>query len=167
MSEVQVRKASSDDVEAARALTNRSWLATYAPLIGEEVTKTIIDTRHATSLFAEQAANPDHTFLVATQERAIVGHCYACPKDGTYIDRLHVEPSLKGGGIGRAMLDHVEGSQGRGDRIWLEVLDGNDSAIGFYQRVGFALTGKTDACGGLAGIPALVYSKTLTQEPQY
>ncbi len=161
MSEVQVRTATSDDIEAARALTNRSWLTTYAPLIGEKTTLDIIETRHAASLFAEQAANPDCTFLVALRDGQIVGHCYAFPKKGTYIERLHVEPDLKGGGIGRAMLDHVEAQHEPGSRIWLEVLQGNDNAVAFYERTGFSFEQQTGLEDGLAGIPALIFSKTL------
>lgn len=162
MTEVQVRKASGDDVEAARVLTNRSWLATYAPLIGEDVTQEIIKTRHAAQLFAEQASHPEQTFLVASRDGEVVGHCYAYPKKGTYIERLHVEPSLKGGGIGRAMLNYVDKQHAPGNRIWLEVLEGNDAAAAFYERVGFTLTAKTGIEDGLADIPALIFSKTLT-----
>ena len=159
MSEVQVRTATSDDVEAARALTNRSWLTTYAPLIGEETTRDIIETRHAATLFADQAANPHNTFLVASRANQIVGHCYAYPKQGTYIERLHVEPDLKGNGIGRAMLAHVEAQHEPGSRIWLEVLKGNDNAVTFYKRTGFTFEQETGVEDGLADVPALIFSK--------
>ena len=161
MSQVQVRQATSDDVEAARALTNRSWLATYAPLIGENATLDIIETRHAAPLFAEQRTNPENTFLVALRDDQVVGHCYAYPKQGTYIERLHVEPDLKGGGIGRAMLDHVEAQHQSGSRIWLEVLKGNDNAVAFYERTGFELVQESGEDDGLAGVPALIFSKIL------
>ncbi|MEM7747041.1 MAG: GNAT family N-acetyltransferase [Pseudomonadota bacterium] len=164
MNEVQVRKASSDDIEAARALTNRSWLTTYAPLIGEDTTRGIIETRYAAPLFAQQAENPDDTFLVAARDGQIVGHCYAYPKKGTYIDRLHVEPDLKGGGIGRAMLDHVEAQHEPGSRIWLEVLQGNDNAIAFYERTGFTFVQQAGEDDGVAGVPALIYCKTLNEK---
>ena len=159
---VVVRKARSDEVEAARQLTNRSWLTTYAPLIGKAETETIIADRHSTVRFEEQSAQPGHMFLVAVRDGVIVGHCHAYPDDGIYIDRLHVEPDLKRGGVGRAMLEHVEGSLPKGTRIWLEALDGNDNAIAFYLRTGYAQTGLTDACGGLAGIPAHNFEKTLS-----
>ena len=161
MSDVQLRAASSDDVEAARALTNRSWLATYALLIGEETTRNIIKARHASSLFAKQLANDQNTFLVALRANQIVGHCYAYPKQGTYIERLHVEPDLKGGGIGRAMLEHVEAQNAPGSRIWLEVLKGNDNAVEFYERNGFTFEQQTGLEDGLANVPALIFSKIL------
>ncbi len=156
-----VRQGIGADVEAARALTNRSWRATYAPLIGARETEDIIAERHCQGLFDAQARLAGHLFLVAERCGDIVGHCYAYPKGGVYVDRLHVEPRLKGGGIGRAMLGHVEAGLPAGTRVWLEVLEGNQDAAGFYQRLGYTPAGRTDACGGIAGVPAISFVKTL------
>ena len=161
-----VRPVTDQDIEPARDVTNRSWVSTYTPLIGNETTLAIIEDRHSAERFAMQAADAASKsdvahFLVAEMDDRIVGHCYAFEKDGCYVDRLHVEPILKGHGIGRAMLEYVEAQQPAGARIWLDVLRGNDSAIAFYKRVGYQLIGETDACGGLAGIPALIFEKTV------
>lgn len=167
---VTIRAAHAADVEAARVLTDRSWLETYTPLLGEALTSEIIRERHAPAVFRDQASaagldpNPSTLFLVAEKDGAIVGHCHAFAKQGCYVDRLHVAPGMKGQGIGRAMLDHVETRQPSGTRIWLEVLRGNDAAIAFYRRVGFRQSGETDACGGLGGIPAEIFEKTLEHE---
>lgn len=162
---VSIRVAREGDVELARALTNRSWLSTYPPLIGEQATRDIIADRHSKSRFAAQAVSaendPAGMFLVAEKDGTVVGHCYALGKDGCYVDRLHIAPELKGRGIGRALLDYVEASQLPGTRIWLDVLEGNDSAMAFYRKVGFKECGRTPACGGLAGIPAVIFEKTL------
>lgn len=158
--QIHVRTASGRDIEAARQLTNRSWLATYAALIGEEETRKIIAGRHSMDLFLEQAAKPANDFLVAVNESGVVGHSHSYPDDGYYIDRLHVEPGLKGAGIGGALLRHIEAKLPGGTRIWLEVLEGNDNAVAFYEHLGFSQQRRTDACGGLAGIPAVTLAKT-------
>ncbi len=166
---VEVRRPVNDsEVEAARELTNRSWLCTYAPIIGEGETQGIIASRHAPQLFAAQAASNESEFLVAASGNTIVGHSFSFAKGcGVYIDRLHVAPNLKGGGIGRALLTHTESSCGAGTRLWLEVLEGNDNAVGFYERLGFKQVDRTDACGGLAGIAALIFAKTLNEQQKY
>ena len=163
---IEVRKPVNEtEIEAARELTNRSWLSTYAAIIGKDETHDIIASRHTPQLFAAQAASGDSEFLVAASGNAIVGHSFSFAKDdGVYIDRLHVAPDLKGGGIGGALLTRTESSCGRGTRLWLEVLEGNDNAVGFYERLGFKQVDKTDACGGLAGITALIFSKTLNEQ---
>ncbi len=158
---VVVREVRPEEVEVARQLTNRSWLTTYAPLIGAAATEAIIIERHAKPVFEAQANDARHVFLVAECDGEITGHCHAFQRDGCYIDRLHVEPGRKRAGIGRELLSHVENGLPGGARVWLEVLQGNEDAIAFYRRMGFAPAGASDACGGLAGIPALYFEKTL------
>jgi ribosomal protein S18 acetylase RimI-like enzyme len=163
-----IRTAQGDEIEQARRLTNRSWLTTYAPLIGEAATREIIADRHSSERFSSQAeaaaaGDTKAMFLIAEEDGAIVGHCHVFEADGRYVDRLHVAPEAKGRGIGRALLRHVEALQLPGVRVWLTVLEGNDDAMAFYERVGFKQCGKTDACGGLAGIPAVIFEKTLAE----
>ena len=166
--ELVIRAVRADEIELARNLTNRSWVATYAPLIGEAATCEIIADRHSAKRFASQAAaaaeyGATALFLVAEDSGAIVGHCHAFQDDGFYVDRLHVAPEHKGNGIGRALIRRVEASRLPGERLWLTVLEGNDDAMAFYRRVGFEPCGTTDACGGLAGVPAVIFEKTLLQ----
>ena len=156
---MEVRAARADEVAAARALTVRSWLATYAPLIGEVETRAVIAERHRLADFERQAATPAHLFLVGARGGALEGHAHAYPQDGLYLDRLHVEPGRKGSGVGSALLRAVEAAAGPGMRVWLEVMEGNDGALGFYRAMGYAVTGRTEACGGLAGIPAIIMEK--------
>ena len=59
-----------------------------------------------------------------------------CP--GVFLEDLYVQPQARGHGIGKALLVHlaqlaVERGAGRFD--W-NVLDWNEPAIGFYQRLG-------------------------------
>ncbi len=156
-----IRRAAGLEVEAARELSNHSWISTYSPLIGEEETRKIIVDRHSSERFAEQACKVQDRFLVAVGDGKVVGHCYAFFQDGMYVDRLHVDPAMKGMGIGTALLTHLEGQLFANTRCWLDVLKGNDAAMRFYERVGYREVGETDACGGLAGIPAVIYEKMI------
>ncbi|EFL90280.1 GNAT family N-acetyltransferase [Ahrensia sp. R2A130] len=158
---VVVRRAHGTEVADARDLTNRSWLSTYPALIGQAETEEIITTRHSADVFREQAARIQDRFLVALQGEKVVGHLYAFQKDGMYVDRLHVDPQMKGLGIGKALLGNLEQQLFPDSRIWLDVLRGNDDAIRFYETVGYTRDGETDACGGLAGISAIIFDKTV------
>ena len=158
---VTISRAQGTEVADARELTNLSWLSTYPALIGQAETEEIIETRHSTDVFREQAARVQDRFLVALQSEKVVGHLYAFQKDGMYVDRLHVDPDMKGLGIGKALLGHLEQQMFPDTRVWLDVLRGNDSALGFYEAVGYTRAGETDACGGLAGIPAVILDKTV------
>ncbi len=57
---------------------------------------------------------------------------------GLYLEDLYVQPQHRGGGIGKALLQHLGAlavQRGCGRFEW-SVLDWNASAIGFYEKMG-------------------------------
>ena len=59
-------------------------------------------------------------------------------RPGIYLEDLFVRPSARGKGLGKALLAHLARlavSRGCGRLEW-SVLDWNEPAIGFYQRLG-------------------------------
>lgn len=59
-------------------------------------------------------------------------------KSGIYLEDLYVEESVRGQGIGKALLSAVAKlavAEGAGRLEW-SVLDWNDPAIGFYKKLG-------------------------------
>jgi GNAT superfamily N-acetyltransferase len=59
-------------------------------------------------------------------------------RPGLYLEDLFVVPPWRGHGVGRRLLGHVAGiaAQRHCGRMEWSVLDWNESAIGFYQRLG-------------------------------
>ena len=59
-------------------------------------------------------------------------------KPGIYLEDLFVLPHYRGQGIGKALLSHLAKLAGERDcgRLEWSVLDWNESAIGFYERMG-------------------------------
>ena len=145
MHDIIVRRTDDpEEVEQARRLTDESWLDVYPALIGEDTTRAIIVDRHSGERFAANAADGDAWFLVALGGGRVVGHLFACPDEGVYIDRLHVAPAMRGRGVGKAMIDTLRTLLPTGTRLWLTVLNGNDRARAFYVREGFALGAEVD-----------------------
>lgn len=71
---------------------------------------------------------------------ALFFHTYSTflGKPGLYLEDLFVQPDLRGHGIGRALLAclaRIAVERGCGRLEW-SVLDWNEPAIGFYQRLG-------------------------------
>jgi GNAT superfamily N-acetyltransferase len=62
-------------------------------------------------------------------------------KPGLYLEDLYVKPAHRGSGIGRALLEHLGAlavERGYGRFEW-SVLDWNENAIRFYERMGATL----------------------------
>ena len=59
-------------------------------------------------------------------------------RPGIYLEDLFVRPAYRGNGIGKALLQHLAGiaSQRGYGRLEWAVLDWNEPAIGFYERLG-------------------------------
>jgi GNAT superfamily N-acetyltransferase len=95
-------------------------------------------TSTSTQLFA--AATPEGRWL------GTMGGHQALASPDPYLVGVYVTPSCRGRttGMADALLDAVIAwAQGRGDRLLLEVHEDNPAAIRYYERRGFAFTGRT------------------------
>lgn len=62
-------------------------------------------------------------------------------RPGLYLEDLYVSPEYRGRGVGRRLLQHLAQlalARGWGRMDW-SVLDWNEPAVGFYQRLGAAV----------------------------
>ncbi|MEM1326448.1 MAG: GNAT family N-acetyltransferase [Bacteroidota bacterium] len=62
-------------------------------------------------------------------------------EQSTKLQRIYLAPELQGKGIGKLLIAwcSTQFLQQEGDRIWLEVMETESKALGFYQRVGFEI----------------------------
>lgn len=60
--------------------------------------------------------------------------------DGDEIASLFVDPAVHRGGVGRELMDHA---LARG-ATWLGVNEQNPGAVTFYERMGFAVDGRSE-----------------------
>jgi GNAT superfamily N-acetyltransferase len=133
----KIRAATSEDVPAIFSLIQA--LAEYEKL-SHQVTGTESDLHD--HLFGEK---PLVEAIVATIQTQAVGfalffHNYSTflTKPGIYLEDLFVLPEYRGEGIGKAFLNHLAQlavTRNCGRLEW-SVLDWNEPAIGFYQRMG-------------------------------
>ncbi|WP_179954221.1 GNAT family N-acetyltransferase [Denitrobaculum tricleocarpae] len=92
----------------------------------------------------EKATRPAGFIRLAEQDGALVGFIalWVNYKEGydAYVENLHVRPGLRGGGIGRRLLqDAASCAAAQGCRnLSLEVLEDNAGAVRFYERLGAA-----------------------------
>lgn len=133
----EIRTATLTDVPAIFSLIQA--LAEYEKL-SHQVTGNVDDLK--AHLFGEK---PLIEAIVADTSTQIVGfalflHNYSTflTKPGIYLEDLFVLPDYRGNGIGKALILHVAKiavDRGCGRFDW-SVLDWNESAIAFYERMG-------------------------------
>jgi ribosomal protein S18 acetylase RimI-like enzyme len=103
-------------------------------------------------------STPDGILLVAERDGRVVGaligevedpadgsDVFAVPTRIAHVHDLAVLPDAQGGGIGRALMERFERELRERDvgDYGLEVMPGNDSALLFYESLGFELANLT------------------------
>ncbi len=160
MSEVTIRPSRHDDVPALIDLVKGSWARTYDPLVGQDVRQAVSGQKHVPALFAGEIDGDDGvSFIAETADGTPVGQVGGTVRaDGAFfVDHLHVVPAHQGTALATRLLDAAAASvAGRARAIELTVLVGNDRAIAFYRKYGFADHRVIAAEHGMGGLPELV-----------
>ncbi|MER5639472.1 GNAT family N-acetyltransferase [Kitasatospora sp. NPDC002227] len=139
---MNLRPGNAQDVEAIARLHASSWQHAYAAIMPSDyLTGALADEMRAlwrTRL--ADAPGPDGPYLVLGCEGPeLLGFAYLLPEPGgrVLLDNLHVEAGLIGSGVGHRILTHLFGWMAvnhPGRAMYLEVLQQNERAIGFYER---------------------------------
>ncbi|HWT43181.1 MAG TPA: acetyltransferase [Sphingopyxis sp.] len=64
--------------------------------------------------------------------------------DGTSMEALFIDPAHRGAGVGRALVAHA---LDRHPVLTTDVNEQNGQAVGFYERLGFVPTGRSECDG--------------------
>ncbi|MGL6265422.1 acetyltransferase [Aeromonas jandaei] len=68
------------------------------------------------------------------------------------LEMLFVAPAVRGSGVGRRLVEHAIGQCGA---TLVDVNEQNEQAVGFYQKMGFAVTGRSPLDGQGKAYPLL------------
>lgn len=163
---VRVRQARLDEAEALAALHLRVALHAYAHIFPAEAPAPTLDA--VTSQWREWLdARDARVGLVAESNGVTVGVATAGPDpaqhDVGHLARLYVDAPRWGRGIGRRLHDeaiaHLVSSGFTSATLW--VLERNDRARTWYERLGWVPTGARKAVWAPAGIEDVGYRREL------
>jgi RimJ/RimL family protein N-acetyltransferase len=135
-----IREARPDEAEALASIQRDASLAALAHIFPPELYPyPIAEIRQR---WRGALADPVMTVLVAEQEGALVG---VAGFRAEWLDGLYVTPALWGHGVGRELHDEVLDRlcAGGSARCHLWVLEHNDRARRFYERLGWRENGDT------------------------
>lgn len=147
MNEHRIRPALPADAPAIAGIHVRSWRAVYRGILPDNYLDGPADDERRTHWVALLGAATDaDVILVLEDADRILGFVAGrMPCEDGYdacVDNLHVEPGLRGGGLGRRLFGAAAGVfQARGAaNLFLWLFDGNDPAERFYARLGGVVT---------------------------
>ena len=146
--EVTISEEPFDSPDARRlvAALDAHLASRYAP-----------EHRFGPHLKAEHVAPGVGTFLIARLDGRAVGCGALRKRDATTVEvkRMYVDPEMRGRGVAREVLDHLESSARSmgAERLVLETGIYQEEAIGLYRAAGFRAV---DCFDEYAGVPTSV-----------
>lgn len=133
-----------EDWPVLRDLARTIWHQHYTAIISTEQIDFMLGERFTDESLRQQVALPGHELAVLWLGERAVGYCGSGPsgEPGVFkLGQLYVLAEIRGRGLGRRMLQHVEQRAAADGAGWLmlQVNKQNQAAIGFYQQQGFTV----------------------------
>jgi ribosomal protein S18 acetylase RimI-like enzyme len=141
---IAVRRATLADVDAVREVGLKTWPVAYAELASPEFV-----TDGLAQWWSQEAVERGivrGVTLVATDSAGeVVGMTGLGQEEGFWVMwKLYVLPEHQGRGVGKLLLDAAIAALPAGTiELLLDVVVGNEKAIGFYRRNGFGPAART------------------------
>ena len=137
-----VRVARLEDAPAIAKIHVATWRVAYAGIVPEDFLASLSEEERIKS-WQEQLADGRTVVLVAEKEGEVVGWAAGgASRDDdargeAEVYAIYILPEHWGGGVGRELMARMEEALGHGQDITLWVLQDNQRAIGFYEKVGY------------------------------
>lgn len=138
---MEIRRASTDDIESITKLYRENHAETYRGLLSEEYFSrpTPDYTKKKWSTYLQ---NPGNIIWVAYESDAFLGFA-AGTKDAElehtwYLDSLHITPDAQGKGIGTRLIETMKhhASQLHCSQLSVCIVRGNETARTLYTKLG-------------------------------
>ncbi|WP_117234170.1 GNAT family N-acetyltransferase [Vibrio maerlii] len=141
---MEFRLAEYKDYQRIAELHAQSWKRYYNNILSQDYLEHEVDDDRSV-LWQTRLINPSFNefVLLAEENDKLCGFVCAYGNHdverGTLIDNLHVLPECQGRGVGQQLLtglcDWVD-NYFTGSGLYLEVLQGNEQAMKFYEQIG-------------------------------
>ncbi len=152
MSNVVIRKASTDDTDALARLASQTFLDAFEKANEPRNIRAYVKQAFSPPQIAKELLDDVSTFFVAERDSALIAYAKTrtlpspeCVKSttATELHRIYVEQRFVGTGIGQMLLDAaLQATEEAGhDFLWLGVWENNPDAVAFYERFGFTKVG--------------------------
>jgi diamine N-acetyltransferase len=152
---VKIRRCTSADIDVVAALGARLFVQTYGPSHPEPDRSRYLASAYSHEAIADAIGGEGSSVFLAEDDAAeAIGYAHIAMTDelpkgveGTRaaeIVRFYVDASQQGKGVGAALMRRcLEEAQSSGaDVVWLQTWSQASWAVGFYQRMGFAIVGE-------------------------
>jgi ribosomal protein S18 acetylase RimI-like enzyme len=145
MGTLTFRAANEHDLDALVALVTSAYRGDVSKQGWTTEADFLDGNRIDREVLARDIVRPRSRVLIAERDGAMLACAHVCEEEGAgYFGMFSVEPTLQGGGVGKAVLSEAERiarDEWQLPAMRMTVIDIRDELIAFYERRGYALTG--------------------------
>ena len=152
---MEIRRASPEDAAEIAAVNIRAWQVAYTGIVPADLLSGM-SLEKRTVFWTRELADNRNKVVVAVEHGKVVGWASggkgrdADTKKESEVFAIYVSPDHWTRGIGRQLMMKIEDELTPSQGVTLWVLERNQSAIGFYLKIGYEFDGaeKTIQIGG-------------------
>lgn len=139
---VTVRRATTADVDAVRAVGHATWPSTYGPIRGDDYVQDGLARWWSVEAVRHGIDGAGRTYVAEDTAGVVIGCAVVGERDsGPFLWKLYVVPTAHRSGAGRALLTAVlDDLPDDAVGLSLDHAEGNDRAHAFYEALGFTET---------------------------
>jgi len=144
-----IREICVDDLALLQDLAERLYMPAYAKIHTEEQNRFSFTEMYSTESLQRQFAEQKSRFFILSQGGDDRGYAaiYPIEKGVWMLDKLYVDPTCKGMGYGKALMNHICSEIKKAESgvytMKLHVNRRND-AVAFYRHMGFEIEEEWD-----------------------
>lgn len=148
---MQIHKATINDLPTIQSIAQAAWEANFHAFLSPEQLAFDFNREYHLQRLEELLSDSSHTFTLYTPAH------HSCPQGfsevspdpnhttGWFINKLYIHPSAKNTGLGRALISHLKHQAKQQGITQLKLLvNRHNTAVGFYQHMGFDITRTVD-----------------------
>lgn len=145
--------ATVEDIAIIREIAEKTWFATYEPILGKQQPQYMFDLIYSPEGLEEQL-NAGQVFVlqyatnVDNESMPVAFASYSIKQDAEKIyklNKIYLNPDFQGGGLGKKLLLEVERQVKEVGGEWLDLnVNRYNKAKDFYERMGFEVIAEED-----------------------
>ena len=150
ITDLTVRRATAADLARVAEIKVANWADTYAQLLEPEVLARFLDVDAQRGVLSQEFAEAGTLLLVAERPKTgIIGFAltHSGMRPEPWLESLHTVREARGTGAGTALMRATASELLAGGHraLSLGVVEGNNAAVRFYERLGAGHAGREPA----------------------
>jgi len=161
-----IRQATVNDLETIRQIAEKTWWATYSPILEKEQISFMLGEIYSVEKISSQLINGTQSYLLLLEDDQPVAFAGYSPReedpDIYKLHKLYCLPETQGKGYGKILINEVANKTLEAGKHILDLnVNRYNKAKDFYEKMGFEIAYEEDIPIGIYWMNDYVMRKKL------